>query len=107
MTWNLKNISILIGLIATLGGAGYHGVVKYQQIGENTADIRMVEAKDKLDKLCALHRKALADWFHWKAECEKTQNTDACRLAEEAKRRVDRLEKQIQKLEEETGETCS
>lgn len=106
---DLKKISVAVGLILSLlalGGAAYKGVLKVQQIGTNTQDIRTIEAKDKLSKLCELHRKALANWFNWKAECEKTNNVDSCRMAEEAKRRVDRLEKQIAKLEEETGETC-
>jgi hypothetical protein len=106
---DLKRISVAVGLVLSLialGGAAYKGVLKVQQIGTNTEDIRTIESMSKLDKLCHLHRKAMVDWFHWKAECEKTGNVDSCRLAAEAKSRVDRLEKQIATLEEETGEMC-
>lgn len=109
----LKKYQIILGIIigsTTVAGLGYKSVTsvhsKVTQINTNTEDIKSLEASVELDKLCELYRKALSDYYYWDAECKRTGNQKACEQADKAKRRVDRLEKQIADKEKETGEQC-
>lgn len=110
---DLKKISVIIGLViglTTVSGIIYKGVAtvnaKATQIDTNTESIGSLKASVEFDKLCKLYKKALSDYYYWDEECTKTKTRKACEKADEAKRRLDRLEKQIEKAEKETGEVC-
>lgn len=108
-----KKIGLILGLItgiATVSGLIYTGITKVNtkviQIDNNTVNIDTLKASVEFDKLCKLYKKALSDYYYWEEECNKTKTRKACKQSDETKRRLERLEKQIEKAEKETGEIC-
>lgn len=103
MKFDMKTVSVVVGLVLTLSGVIYKSVTAVnatvQQVESNTENILTLAEDVKLNRLKRLHRQALSDYYYWDAQCKKSHTNNDCRERDRAKLRVKNLEQQIEELE--------